>query len=121
LLKPISKMNKARVKLHFIFFISVSFKVAGNVLQARVGGLSKHQLTLPTKGNLKILTLLVSRKQIVCRFNCARTMTDSARLLLLAVSGSCFCLFEVAAMFVKSDSGVYVSRLACFNVSISSE
>jgi hypothetical protein len=39
-----------------------------NVLQARVGGLSKHQLTLPTKGYLKILTLLVSRKQIVCRF-----------------------------------------------------
>jgi hypothetical protein len=43
--------------------------MAYNVLQARVGGLSKHQLTLPTKGILKILTLLVSRKKIVCRFN----------------------------------------------------
>jgi hypothetical protein len=37
--------------------------LAGNVLQAKVGGLSKHQLTLPTKGILKILTLLVSRKK----------------------------------------------------------
>jgi len=42
--------------------------MTANVLQAKVGGLSKHQLTLPTKGYLKILTLLVSRKQIVCRF-----------------------------------------------------
>jgi hypothetical protein len=33
-----------------------------NVLQARVGGLLKHHLTLPTKGYLKILTLLVSCK-----------------------------------------------------------
>jgi hypothetical protein len=48
--------------------VSVFFSMTANVLQAKVGGLSKHQLTLPTKGYLKILTLLVSRKQIVCRF-----------------------------------------------------
>jgi hypothetical protein len=53
-----------------IFNLVLSFqRLTYNVLQAKVGGLSKHQLTLPTKGILKILTLLVSRKQIVCRFN----------------------------------------------------
>jgi len=40
----------------------LSAAITTNVLQARVGGLTKHQLTLPTKGYLKILTLLVSRK-----------------------------------------------------------
>jgi len=53
----------------FAFAILLSLAIATNVLQARVGGLSKHHLFQPTKGYLKILTLLVSRKQIVCRFN----------------------------------------------------
>ena len=53
----------------FVMMSDVSLgRVAANVLQAKVGGLLKHHQTLPTKGILKILTLLVSRKQIVCRF-----------------------------------------------------
>jgi hypothetical protein len=68
-----------------MFFQEVVPAIGYNVLQAEVGGLLKHHQTLPTKGYLKILTLLVSRKQIVCRLNCARTMAESARLLLLVV------------------------------------
>lgn len=37
--------------------------MAPNVLQIDVGGLSKLPVSIPTKGYLKILTLLVSRKK----------------------------------------------------------
>jgi hypothetical protein len=63
--KEIKKVNN----INSFCLNAVVRQITANVLQAKVGGLSKHQLTLPTKGYLKILTLLVSRKQIVCRFN----------------------------------------------------
>jgi len=49
------------LKCNFIF-LPMSVTLAANVWQARLGGLSKHRLTLTTKGILKIITLLVSRK-----------------------------------------------------------
>jgi hypothetical protein len=55
--------------MRMIFFIRSVCRITYNVLQAKVGRLTKLPLALPTKGILKILTLLVSRKQIVCRFN----------------------------------------------------
>lgn len=76
--------------------------VATDVLQAKVGGLSKHKLTLPTKGILKILTLLVSRKQNFPKepMSSARTMTESARLGLFAVSTS-YLMVMVSVLMSK--------------------
>jgi hypothetical protein len=72
-------------------------KVTHNVLQARVGGLSKHQLTLPTNGILKILTLLVSRKLNFPKgpLSCARTMTRVCPLTF-----ACCYLLVVAHKYV---------------------
>jgi hypothetical protein len=68
----------------------MSVKVAANVWPPGAVGLSKHQLSQPTKGYIKI-QMFISESQIIFAKRplfCARMMTESARwsqALLLAV------------------------------------
>jgi hypothetical protein len=79
-----------------------------NGLQAKLGGLSKTHFSQPTKGYLKILSLLVSRK-LFSRSGlnfCARAMTGSAQLRKTTVIR--------AKPFVRSNLHLLLCRLYMF-------